>query len=70
MKDPNEKYLLETPRTREEVLELWTKAKLQLADRYQTIGVPEFTCVDCATVFKCKLAFDLYNTNGDCLLEK
>jgi hypothetical protein len=54
----------------EEVLELWKEAKLRLGKVYKTIGIPEFTCVDCATVSRCKLAFDLYNTNGDCLLTK
>ena len=70
MEDPNEKYLLKTPRTREKVLELWTQAKLQYANISKGITVPEFTCVDCATVFQCQFAFDLYNTNGDCLMEK
>lgn len=31
---------------------------------------PEYTCDDCQQVDKCEFAFDLYNTDGDCLAEK
>lgn len=31
---------------------------------------PEFTCDNCAHMPECSLAFDLYNTNGDCLASK
>lgn len=34
------------------------------------IEVSAFTCDDCIQRFKCKLAFDSYNTDGDCLAEK
>lgn len=30
----------------------------------------KFTCDDCARASKCKLAFDGYNTDGDCLYSK
>jgi hypothetical protein len=35
-------------------------------------GEPEggFTCDNCGSVSYCALAFDWYNTNGDCLAEK
>jgi hypothetical protein len=35
-------------------------------------GEPQggFTCDQCGAVRRCKLAFDWYNTNGDCLAEK
>jgi hypothetical protein len=29
-----------------------------------------YTCDDCASAPRCKLAFDAYNDEGDCLLEK
>jgi len=33
--------------------------------------VPEkFTCDDCGLAGVCRLAFDSYNTNGDCLYDK
>ena len=28
------------------------------------------SCTNCPANDKCKYAFDLYNSNGDCLLEK
>jgi len=41
------------------------------------LGFPEdnpdlsvFTCADCPSVAECKLAFDAYNMNGDCLAVK
>lgn len=70
MRDQGGAHFLPRLRTREEVLELWKLGKLRLAYHHGGIGIPEFTCVDCASVRKCKLAFDLYNTNGDCLLSK
>lgn len=33
-------------------------------------GVTEFTCDTCPARYKCTLAFDPYNTDGDCLAEK
>lgn len=32
--------------------------------------VHAFTCDDCPARHKCELAFDPYNTDGDCLAEK
>ncbi len=34
------------------------------------IPIENFTCYGCAMVKECKYAFDLYNTQGDCLAEK
>ena len=39
----------------------------------ETEGMPvpdEFTCDACSRRHRCKLVFDLYSTNGDCLWEK
>lgn len=33
-------------------------------------AVEEYTCRLCAARFTCALAFDGYNTDGDCLAEK
>lgn len=30
----------------------------------------KFTCDECNMAPTCKLAFDMYNTGGDCLMEK
>lgn len=32
--------------------------------------IEKFTCDDCGARFTCKLVFDAYNTDGDCLAEK
>lgn len=34
------------------------------------IEISSFTCDECSARFKCVLAFDAYNTDGDCLAEK
>jgi hypothetical protein len=34
------------------------------------IPIQDFTCYDCPLYRTCDLAFDPYNTNGDCLAEK
>lgn len=32
--------------------------------------INEFTCYSCPSWRKCALSFDIYNTDGDCLMEK
>lgn len=32
--------------------------------------IVEFTCFHCGHLWNCEFAFDLYNLNGDCLLDK
>lgn len=34
------------------------------------MDIDVFTCDNCGLVRKCRLAFDGYNTNGDCLYDK
>lgn len=45
-------------------------AKLSYAQEGVSIDDLKFTCDDCPRRFRCKLVFDLYSTNGDCLWEK
>ena len=33
-------------------------------------AITDFTCYDCPLACNCRFAFDLYNTDGDCLAEK
>ena len=33
-------------------------------------SIEDFTCYHCRYYIKCPCLFDLYNTNGDCLMEK
>jgi hypothetical protein len=46
------------------------RASLVQAYAAQGYLVTEFTCDKCAARYRCTLAFDLYNTDGDCLAEK
>ena len=46
----------------------WKEAAKYLYKKYGYKGA--FTCKDCAQRFTCHVAFDLYNTEGDCLAEK
>ena len=62
---------LETPRTPKDLRELATDA----LEAYREFAedpsaTPEFTCDTCTQASICCLAFDLYNTDGDCLMEK
>ena len=46
-----------------------------LMDSYRESGyvpppIEEFTCYDCPLWQKCEFAFDLYNTDGECLASK
>lgn len=44
----------------------------QFAEACDNIGLTreDFTCYNCPTMLNCEFAWDLYNTNGDCLAEK
>lgn len=54
------------PRTPEELKR--DRARLiQMAGRY---APAVYTCDDCGAAPTCKLAFDAYNSDGDCLAEK
>ena len=46
--------------------------RARLVEMYrERVGViDKFTCDDCGARFTCMLAFDAYNTDGDCLAEK
>lgn len=55
---------VEPPRRTDKELAI-TRAEVVLR-----FGVKEFTCDDCPERWSCLLAFDPYNTDGDCLAEK
>jgi lysozyme family protein len=50
------------------------KRSLEIFAQYNTDGeeseITEFTCDGCGHAPCCSLAFDHYNTNGDCLASK
>lgn len=39
-------------------------------DYYRRVDMKSFTCTSCNQQSYCSFAFDLYNTDGDCLAEK
>jgi hypothetical protein len=47
----------------------WTRLMERLQDGGDLEPI-EFTCDSCPHARRCKLAFDHYNTDGDCLAEK
>lgn len=46
--------------------------RARMVDLYrQHVGeIESFTCDDCGARYTCKLVFDAYNTDGDCIAEK
>lgn len=62
-------WLRKTPLTREQ-LEALRKEKIVFASKLLEKEPDQFTCDACRIADICKLAFDSYNTSGDCLYEK
>lgn len=46
------------------------RARMVAIYEAEGIEISTFTCDDCGMRFTCGLAFDAYNTDGDCLAEK
>jgi len=63
-----DQWTRETPRTAEALVQLRTEAVADYAPHIGTIDA--FTCDDCPRALICELAFDAYNTDGDCLYDK
>lgn len=61
--DPNNKWLYKIAMSPAEVAE----RRKMMAEFNE---VDKYTCDDCSQAPICTLAFDSYNTNGDCLYEK
>ena len=55
--------LLGKERTDEEL------AKIR-AENIAEFDIDKFTCDDCPARYTCEWAFDIYNTDGDCLADK
>lgn len=55
------------PRTEEELARVRARSIAHAKEHDYSYN---FTCDDCGARFSCTLAYDLYNTNGDCLAEK
>lgn len=69
--DPENRWLWKIPLTDTELHELKLSVKNNVDGnyRYET-DCDRYTCNDCPLNKKCSLAFDPYNTDGDCLLDK
>ncbi len=68
-RDPSNEWLWATPLTDEELAQARAEA---IAKESQSIGgaLDGYTCDTCPMAPRCSLAFDSYNTEGDCLYEK
>lgn len=69
--EPDDRYTYVYPRTFAELL----RVRQDTIDRHSGDDLFDkwdrtFTCDHCRSVHKCALAFDEYNTDGDCLAEK
>ncbi len=62
--------LRETPRTEEEQREFRESCVKNCKSCTLESGNSDFTCDGCGLAARCMLAFDCYNHDGDCLLEK
>lgn len=64
--DPADPHTLRAPRSAEALAEI---RRQSVAERPLAAGAA-FTCDTCTSAPRCLLAFDPYNTDGDCLWEK
>lgn len=67
-RDPNDEWMWKTPLTPEELAGLEEESRFHA--KAEGIDFERYTCKDCSLRTLCTLAFDDYNTDGDCLLEK
>lgn len=49
---------------------LTLKMMVEERNKVNFIPIERYTCYDCCLWQSCEFAFDLYNTDGDCLMEK
>jgi len=66
MKDP---WTLKRPRTEKE-MEALRKEAIDLTHKFITFKNKTYTCDNCDRKHVCTLAYDAYNTNGDCIYVK
>lgn len=66
-RDPKNEWLWAVALTPEEL----QQTRLEAVSAWPWDAPPEkYTCDECALALRCSLAFDSYNTDGDCLYEK
>lgn len=67
--EDDDEFVLLHPRSDQEVARLRQASVVHLKERFGH-EVTAFTCDGCVLAPQCLLAFDGYNTDGDCLLSK
>lgn len=67
--NPDDIRMLVSPRSPERLAEVRRERVLQEKEIFG-YEVTAYTCDDCGAAPRCRLAFDGYNINGDCLAEK
>lgn len=68
-RDPADEWLWAVPLTDEQLAADRERIRSWHTEHFGP--APErFTCDDCAMAPRCSLAFDSYNTEGDCLYDK
>jgi len=68
-RNPLNPWLRAAPLTDDE-LKKERARRVEWLDEHFEMKVGKFTCDDCSMVRDCTLAFDGYNTDGDCLYDK
>lgn len=68
--DPNDEWSYDIPLSPDEVQEYakWRLEEMREVEPY--FQIEQFTCLNCSHAPKCKLLYDSYNTQGDCLASK
>lgn len=66
--DPGDEFSPLTPALSEERLQVLRSVFVELYG--EDMKSKSFTCDDCGLRATCPLVFDLYNTEGDCLMDK
>lgn len=66
---PGNRWLLKVPRTPAQ-MKAFRKTVIARVAEITGTSPAKFTCDDCKIANICTLAFDGYNTDGDCLYDK
>lgn len=68
---PDDEWRFLHSRTDEELAAAYAETAAELKRSFRRdVKREEFTCHECAIVRECIVAFDIYNTHGDCLMDK
>lgn len=69
--NPNDEWSdLRPPLTQEQMQRAADLTRQIMAEDYPRFAAAELTCERCLAATTCPLAFDSYNFDGDCIMEK